>query len=122
MNTPLSLFEIECQGDTVIISPVIDLREFEYEQLVDEANEAFDYLEKTRNAKNLVVDFQKTDYFGSTALGFFLKLWKKVRDRKGQMAFCQLSDHEKEILTVTKLDSLWPICQSRDEALKLVAK
>jgi hypothetical protein len=36
------------------------------------------------------------------------------------MAFCGVSDHEREILKVTKLDGLWPICDSREEALKAV--
>jgi hypothetical protein len=36
------------------------------------------------------------------------------------MAFCGVSDHEREILKVTNLDGLWPICSSREEALKAV--
>jgi anti-anti-sigma factor len=70
--------------------------------------------------KNVVLDFHKTDYYGSTALGFFLKLWKRVRNRNGRMAFCNVSDHENEILRITKLDHLWLICSSRVEALEAV--
>jgi anti-anti-sigma factor len=66
------------------------------------------------------MDFHKTDYYGSTALAFFLKLWKRVRNRNGRMAFCNISDHEREILTVTQLDRLWPIYLSREEATKAV--
>jgi hypothetical protein len=36
------------------------------------------------------------------------------------MAFCNLSPQEKEILRLTKLDSLWPICGSREEAMQTV--
>jgi hypothetical protein len=32
--------------------------------------------------KNVVLDFHKTDYYGVTALGFFVKLWKKVMQKK----------------------------------------
>jgi hypothetical protein len=36
------------------------------------------------------------------------------------MAFCNVSDHEKEILQITNLDHSWPICSSRTEALEAV--
>ena len=66
------------------------------------------------------LDFHKTDYYGSTALGFFVKLWKRVREYIERMAFCGVSDHEREILKVTNLEGLWPICPLREEALKAV--
>jgi anti-anti-sigma regulatory factor len=68
------------------------------------------------------MDFCKTDYYGSTALGFFMKLWKRVKTQNGRMAFCNVSGHEKYILTVMNLDSLWPICSTRAEALAAVRK
>ena len=36
------------------------------------------------------------------------------------MAFCNVSDREKEILQVTHLDHMWPVCSSRVEALEAV--
>jgi hypothetical protein len=36
--------------------------------------------------------------------------------------FLQRLAHEKEILQVTQLDRLWPICQSRVEALEAVKR
>ena len=63
-----------------------------------------------------IMDFHKTDYYGSTALGFFVKLWKRVRERNGRMIFCNVSEQEREILTVMRLDKLWAIRASRDEA------
>jgi CPA1 family monovalent cation:H+ antiporter len=70
--------------------------------------------------KNVVIDFHRTDYYASTALIFFMRLWTRVKRGNGLMAFCNLSDHEKEILQVTKLDRLWPICESREQALQAV--
>jgi anti-anti-sigma factor len=112
-------FGIEREGQTLIVTPRSDLRELDYLQ-IEEAAKAILNLVGNHTTKNVVLDFQKTDYYGSTALGFFVKLWKQVRDRNGRMAFCGVSDHEREILTVTNLDGLWPICKSREEALKAV--
>jgi hypothetical protein len=36
------------------------------------------------------------------------------------MAFCNVSEQEREVLAVTRLDGIWPICRSRGEALQAV--
>jgi stage II sporulation protein AA (anti-sigma F factor antagonist) len=115
------LFDFEQQGDTVIIVPVIDMREFEYQRILSEAKQVFELIE-SRRIKNVIMDFSKTDYYGSTALSFFLKLWKRVTSRGGSMAFCNISAHERKILEVTGLHKLWPICTSRKEALDQIGE
>ena len=116
METMLTL-RIEQVGETVVITPSKDLSELVFEQIEKEADQALQLLDD-KLAKNVVVDFWQTDYYGSTALSFFSKLWKRVRVADGHMAFCNLSDHEREILAITKLDHLWTICDTREEALQ----
>jgi anti-anti-sigma factor len=113
------VFEVEQAGDTIIVVPTVDLRELDYQRIEDGARGILDLLDGAA-IQNVVLDFHRTDYYGSTALGFFLKLWKRVRMRNGRMAFCNVSDHEQEILRVTGLDHAWPICSSRSEALKAI--
>jgi hypothetical protein len=48
-------------------------------------------------------------------------LWKRVRGGGGKMAVCNVSETGREILQVTKFDTLWPIGPSRQEALKAVS-
>lgn len=119
-NSAQRLFEIECVGDTVIVNVQADLGEFEYEELVDEAQEAFDQLQAASHKKHVIIDFGHSDYFGSTAVGLLVNLWRRVRQRGGQMAICGLSAHEKEILKATNLDTLWPTCDSREAAHRFV--
>jgi anti-anti-sigma factor len=114
------IFEIEQSDDTIIVVP-LDLRELNYKRIDEGASRILDLLNGT-GIKNVVIDLGKTDYYGSTALGFFVKLWKRVRKKSGRMAFCNVSDHEKEILQITNLDHSWPICSSRIEALRAVSK
>lgn len=113
------MFEIEQENDTFFVVPAMDLRELDYQRIEDGATKILELLNGT-NVKNVVIDFHKTDYFGSTTLGVFMKLWKKVSSKNGRMAFCNVSDNEKEILQVMKLDNFWPICSSRIEALAAV--
>jgi anti-anti-sigma factor len=113
------LFDIKRDGDVLVIIPTADLRESAYESLEAGAKVIFEGL-AAPGVKGVVLDFHRTDYYGSTALGLFLRVWKRVRSRGLRMAFCNVSEHEKEILAVTRLDTLWPICRTRPEALQAV--
>jgi len=117
--TTTGLFGIEREGDVLVVTPTADLREFRYEDIEAGARGILDLLGPP-GITGVVLDFCKTDSYGSTALGFFLRLWKRISSRGGRMAFCNVSDHEKEILQITKLDHSWPICSSRSEALEAV--
>jgi anti-anti-sigma factor len=113
------MFEYEMLDDVIIVTPQRDLREFEFGEIEAEGADLLRILEE-ENAKSLVVDFHKTDYYGSTALSFFVRLWKRVRENGGKMAFCNVSAHEFEILELTKLDTLWSLSGTREEALREV--
>lgn len=120
-NKPAKAFAIERQDGIVIVIPQVDLRELNYEWIEDGARAVLDLLDGSQ-IKDVILDFHKTDYYGSTALGFFLKLFKRVRKRGGHMVFCNVSEHEKEILQITGLDNLWPICSTRQAALAAISK
>ena len=113
------VFEIEKETDTIIVIPVVDLRELDYERIEKGAKAILELLNGAE-IKNVVLDFHRTDYFGSTAIGLFMKVWKRVSSKKGRMALCNISDHEKEILEIMQLDDFWQIRSSRIEALKAV--
>lgn len=117
--TNSGLFDVERDGEVLILVPRTDLRESDYLEIEAGARDLLD-LVSAPDVKGLVLDFHRTDYYGSTALGFFLRLWRRVGGRGGRMAFCNLSSNEGEILAVTRLDTLWPVYPSRDEALKAV--
>jgi anti-anti-sigma factor len=119
MTAATGAFEVEREGQTLIVTPLTDRRELDFQEIEAGARDILDVLGND-TIKNVVLDFRQTDYYGSTALGFFMKLWKRVREGDGRMAFCGVSDHERDILKVTNLDGLWPICSSREEALKAV--
>jgi anti-anti-sigma factor len=119
MGTVNGEFEVEREGQTLVVTALKDLRELDYQQIEAGATGILNLLGNGA-VKNVVLDLHRTDYYGSTALGFFVKLWKRVRDRNGRLAFCGVSEHEREILKVTYLDGLWPICSSREDALQTV--
>src|SRR3974377_258507 len=110
-----NVFDVEVSGETLIVIPQKDLSELAFGSIEASGKLILERFVK-EELKNVVVDLHKTDYYGSSALGFFLKRWKKVRQQGGHMALCNISEHEKEILRVMKLHHLWPICSSRQDA------
>ena len=68
--------------------------------------------------RNIVVDCHEVDFLRSTALGFFVTLWKRVASQGGQMVFCNVSSKARKILSATKLDRVWQVKGSRSEALE----
>ncbi len=119
MKTSAGLFEIERAEGTLILTPQTDLHELDYQQIEADAAEVLTLLNQPP-VQNVLIDFHRTDSYGTTALGFFVRVWKRVKSMNGNMAFCNISDHEMEILKVTKLDKVWPICTSREEALRVL--
>jgi anti-anti-sigma factor len=119
MATATSIFQWEVEGDTLILTPLTDLHETEYQQLEEERRNIVRFF-KRAPTKNVVMDFSETDYSGSTALCLFLQVWKEVRKRNGRMAFCNVTSQEMEILKVTWLEHFWSICSSREEAIAAV--
>ena len=119
MTPETTMFQLELVDKTLVLVPRQDLSELQFLHFDSASQQVLQELESS-NARHLVVDLENTNYYGSTALGFFVKLWKRVRCNNGNMAFCHVSENEREILKVTHLDGLWQVCANRAEAIAYV--
>lgn len=121
MKTAATL-DIECREATAIVTPAVNLGEFSYANLEQEIADGLRRFDEQPEVRNIVIDFADSDYFGSSALGLMVRLWKRVCSRGGMMAVCNLSEHEIEILHACRLDHFWSICSSREQALAEVGE
>jgi anti-anti-sigma regulatory factor len=118
-NPSTEVFAIQREGDTLILTPLTNLRELAFRQIEAGTGAIVDLL-KHGPYKHVLVDFQRTDEYGTRTLGFCLKLRKTVRSWDGQLALCNISQPVKEMFQRTKLDCLWTICGSQAEAMQAV--
>src|SRR5262245_17173196 len=118
-RTSAGLFEIARDGDCLIVSPTVDLGEAIFVPPPDGGDGILAAFADGA-VRHLVWDLRHTRMFGSTALGFFVKLSQYVTGRQGRVAFCNLTTHEKRILRVTRMDTLFQVCDDRESALKWV--
>lgn len=120
MSTP-KIFEATNSGATLIIMPLDSVGSLSGEHVNFELDALIKRLDQP-GLKHVIFDFQKVAYFGSSMLGAMHAVWKHVSASEGKMALCNLSDVEREVLEVSKFDTLWPVCASRDEALTAVGQ
>jgi anti-sigma B factor antagonist len=67
--------------------------------------------------RRFVVDFTRTAYIDSSGLGVLVSLSKKIRDESGDLKLAGLNDDLKTLFELTKLDTLFAIAGTPDQAI-----
>ena len=68
----------------------------------------------------LVVDLSGVDVMNSSGLGVLILLWDRLQKEGGRMIITGLRPLMYELFTRMRLDTLFPVADSRDEAVKLM--
>ena len=78
-----------------------------------------EYFEKlTREKKEkILIDFESIDYVDSSGLATFVEILKNMRAYGGKLKLISLSDKVRGLFEITKLDKLFDIATSEDDAL-----
>lgn len=69
-------------------------------------------------ARKFVVDFQDTGYIDSSGLGVLVSLSKKIREQGGELRLSGLNEDLRTLFELTKLDTLFRITDTKEEALE----
>ncbi|HVJ83129.1 MAG TPA: STAS domain-containing protein [Planctomycetia bacterium] len=66
----------------------------------------------------VVMDFGETEYFSSAFIEVMFRVWHKIEKQPGgRMALAALQPMCRELLQATKLDTIWPVYPTPDEAI-----
>jgi anti-sigma B factor antagonist len=65
----------------------------------------------------VVVDLSRVPNFGTPLLAVLLRCWKRILQAGGTMVFVGASPDIRHLLTITKLDTLWALYETRAEAV-----
>lgn len=68
--------------------------------------------------RKFVVNFSDTSYIDSSGLGVLVSLSKKIREQEGVLRLASLNEDLRTLFELTKLDTLFEIADSREEALE----
>ncbi len=117
-NVP-KYFRVEASDNTLLVSAASSINMLFEEEVREECALLIDQLSQ-HNAKNLVIDLGAIDHFGSVMLQLMVDLWQHIKTAKGKFVVCNVPAVGKQVLHTTKLDTLWTILPSREEALTFV--
>ncbi|MGB0934323.1 MAG: STAS domain-containing protein [Lishizhenia sp.] len=73
--------------------------------------------EITAGERMFIFNLNKLEYINSSGLNLFLKLYTKIRANGGELVLCEISKGVEKLFHISKLDSIFNICASNDEAL-----
>jgi anti-sigma B factor antagonist len=71
----------------------------------------------TAGENRFIIDLSKLEYMNSTGLNIILNLMNKSRDKGGEAVVAAATPRIKSLFSVTKLDSVFTMKNSREEAL-----
>ena len=112
-----SVFRVEIEGSTIVMTPLQDPDELSFDALLeDDCQNIFDLL-GSGEAKNVLIDCHNIDRCCSSAVAFFIKLWKRTQACDGRLVYCSVSPHLREVFEIVRLDKVWPMFESRAEAI-----
>ena len=100
----------------------IRIIEFTNSKILDEANIAEIgntlnvIIDENENPK-LLLDFSNVDHLSSAALGMLINVNSRIRNKNGQLRLANIKPQIFEVFVITKLNKLFKILPSRDEAL-----
>jgi anti-anti-sigma factor len=108
------MLDFRREGDCLWITPTAGFARL---AVVPELTELRAEIE--RGTVRLIVDLSELSHFGSMMLDFLVVLWRLVGRREGRLVIYKPSAIGREVLAAARLDQLWPIADTRDEALRL---
>jgi anti-anti-sigma factor len=111
------LLNFEIDGSVLVVVPQGDCSSLEAAVLEEELREILKQVSSS-GVTGLVVDLEQAPYFGSTMLGGLNKLWRSMKLVHGRLVLCNVSPGELDVLTATRLDSVWTIFPTRAAAIE----
>lgn len=121
MADPQQVFAYEIRDNVLIVVPMGAALNFRYQEVHLQTNHLYHLLDDP-NVDSVVVDFSQVDYLDTIILSCLLRLLTKVRYGNGRGALCCVSPRMEEVLANVKLNSMWPVYPTREQAVQAVQR
>ena len=111
----------EQQGNVLVITPLFTYATFAEPSVANELMEVQEQVDSP-TTEQVIIDLGEIPYFGSTVLEWMAQLWKRVKSKGGRLAVVRPSEIGREVLAAARLERLWGIFETRDQAFTWLAK
>lgn len=111
-------FRQEIKANTLILRIAGDLiGEDNGTQLIEAVNEAVSHKVVT-----CIVDISELRYINSSGIGVLITILTKFRNKGGEVYIMNPSESVKKLLAITKLNAIFQVVQTEEEAIELSKK
>lgn len=111
-------FRQEISANTLILRITGDLiGEDNGTQLIEAVNDAVSHKVVT-----CIVDISELRYINSSGIGVLITILTKFRNKGGEVYLLNPSDSVKKLLAITKLNAIFQVVKSEEEAIALSKK
>jgi anti-sigma B factor antagonist len=107
----------EQHGDVLVITPLFTYASFTEPGITAEWVAVQTQLDLPET-KHVIVDLGEIPYFGSTVLEWMAQIWKRIKVNGGKLAAARPSPIGREVLNAARLEKVWGIFNTREEALE----
>lgn len=114
------IFAVELCAPNLIVVPQGSTLQFLYSNVQIESNKILSLL-NSPEIKNVIIDLTKVDYLDSIIISSMIRLLQHARQTGGQAIFCNACENMQKILKNIKLGTLWPLFESREDAIDYIA-
>jgi anti-sigma B factor antagonist len=76
----------------------------------------------THKVPACIIDISELRYINSSGIGVLITILTKFRNKGGDVYLMKPSENVKKLLVITKLNAIFQVVQSEDEALALTKK
>jgi anti-anti-sigma factor len=76
----------------------------------------------SQETRNMVVDLCNTDYFGSGFIEVLFRAYNRIKRKGGKFALSGLKPNPKKVIQVSRLDRIWQLYATADEAVRGLAQ
>lgn len=71
---------------------------------------------ETNQQYHLIVDFTEVSFIDSSGLGALIAWFKMVNQQQGRLVFCGMTNHVRKVVGYAKLDKIFTIVDTMEEA------
>ena len=120
-GNPDKIFSTERESDVLIVNVLRNVTSLTDEDLSCELQQLLQRI-KDLELQHIVVDLIDVTRFGSSFLEALRKIWRTVKDIDGKLALCNVSELGREVLRLSRFDTVWPIRSTRSDAIGEILK
>lgn len=76
----------------------------------------------SKGENKILLDLANLKYINSSGLNIFINILTKTRKSGGDVAICCVNKKITELLVITKLNSVFNVCESPEKAVEVLSK